>query len=169
MTYLPSQHGLSGVPTTLQHLREEVRLVGEPWETLGAEWQSLGSLWLRTDTALIKSGCTNLSFKEIYESSIPDNWKQWMATKAMKTNAKHPLESFGKVFTNYLCSLPASTHTIGGTVMDQIWSCSGRTGVIGLVLCLHWQAVYSGAAKDWHANLKLIDRIFNAILAIPEL
>jgi hypothetical protein len=169
MTYLSSQHGLSGLPTTLQHLREEVGLAGEPWETLGAEWQSLGSLWLRTDTALIKSGRTDLSFKEIYESSIPDDWKQWMAAKAMKTDAKRPSESFGKVFTNYLRSLPASTHTIGGTVMDQVWSRSGRTGVIGLVLCLHWQAVYSGAGKDWHANLKLIDRIFNAILAIPEL
>ena len=86
-----------------------------------------------------------------------------------KTDAPRPSEAFRKVFTDYLSSLPASTHAIGGTVMDQPWSRSGRTGVVGLVLCLYWQAVYSGAGKDWHVNFKLIERIFNAILAIPEL
>jgi len=169
LTYLPSPPGLAGVPTTLQHLREEVGLAGEPWETMGAEWQALASLWLRTDTALIRSARTDLSLKEIHQLSIPDAWKQWMFAKAMKTDAPHPSEAFGKVFTDYLSSLPASTHAIGGTVMNQAWSRSGQTGVIGLVLCLYWQAVYSGAGKDWHVNLKLIERIFNAILAIPEL
>jgi hypothetical protein len=163
------QHGLSGVPTTLQHMREEVGLAGEPWETLGTEWQSLASLWLRTDSALIRSGRTDLSFKEIHALSISDNWKQWMMAKGLKTDAKPPSESFGKVFTNYLQGLPASTHKIGGTVMDQAWSRSGRTGVIGLLLCLYWQATYSGAGKDWHTNFKLVERIFNVILAIPEL
>jgi hypothetical protein len=82
---LPSQPGLAGVPTTLQHLREEVGLAGEPWETMGVEWQALGSLWLRTDTALTRSARTDLSFKEIHQLSIPDAWKQWMLAKAMKS------------------------------------------------------------------------------------
>jgi hypothetical protein len=136
---------------------------------MGAEWQALGSLWLRADTALIRSARTDLSFKEIHQLSIPDAWKEWMFAKAMKIDAPCPSEAFGKVFTEYLRGLPASTHAIGGTVMDQAWSRSGRTGVIGLVLCLYWQAVYSGAGKDWHTNFKLIECIFNAILAIPEL
>jgi hypothetical protein len=92
-----------------------------------------------------------------------------MSAKAMNVDAKSPLESFGKVFTAYLHSLPSGTDTISGTVMDQTWSQPGRTGVIGLILCLYWQAVYSGAGKDWLANIKLIERIFNAILARPEL
>jgi hypothetical protein len=136
---------------------------------MGAEWQSLASLWLRTDTALIRSGRTDLSFKEIHQLSIPDDWKQWMFAKIMKVDAKCPPDSFGKVFTDYLHGLPANTDVIGGTVMDQAWSRSGPTGVIGLILCLYWQAVYSGAGHDWHANMKHVERIFNAILDIPEL
>ena len=136
---------------------------------MSVEWQALGSLWLRTDTALIRSARTDLSLTEIHQLSIPDAWKQWMFAKAMKTDAPLPSEAFGQVFTEYLRTLPASTHAIGGTVMDKAWSRPGRTGVIGLVLCLYWQAVYSGAGKDWQANFKLIERIFNVILAIPEL
>jgi hypothetical protein len=136
---------------------------------MGVEWQALGSLWLRTDTALIRSARTDLSLTEIHQLFIPDAWKQWMFAKAMKTDATRPSEAFGNVFTEYLRTLPASTHAIDGTVMDQPWSRSGRTGVIGLVLCLYWQAVYSGAGTDWHANFELMERIFNAILAIPEL
>jgi hypothetical protein len=92
-----------------------------------------------------------------------------MFAKAMNVDAQSPSESFGKVFTAYLHSLPSGTDTIGGTVMDQAWSRPGRTGVIGLILCLYWQAVYSGAGKDWRANIEHTERIFNAILAIPEL
>jgi hypothetical protein len=92
-----------------------------------------------------------------------------MLAKGLKIDAKCPSESFGKVFTTYLRSLPLSTDTIGGTVMDQAWSRPGRTGVIGLILCLYWQAVYSGAGKDWEANMKYIERTFNAILAMPDL
>jgi len=108
---LPSPPGLASVPTTLQHLCEEVGLAGEPWETMGVEWQALGSLWLHTDTALIRSAWTNLSFTEIYQLSIPNMWKQWMFAKAMKTDATHPSEAFGNVFTEYLHTLLASTQT----------------------------------------------------------
>ncbi|KIM79995.1 hypothetical protein PILCRDRAFT_9885 [Piloderma croceum F 1598] len=117
--------GLTGVPTTLQHLCEEVGLAGKPWETMGVEWQALGSLWLRTDTALIRSARPDLSLTEIHELSIPNTWKQWMFAKAMKTDAPCPSEAFGKAFTEYLRTLPVSTHAIGGTVMDQAWSRSG--------------------------------------------
>jgi hypothetical protein len=136
---------------------------------LGADWQSLAALWLRADAALVRSGRTDLTFKEIHQLSIPDDWKEWMFAKGLKTDAKHPSESFGKVFTNYLNSLPRSTYAISGTVMNQPWSRSGRTGVIGLLLCLYWQAEYSAAGNDWHSNMKHIQRIFNAILASPEL
>lgn len=79
--------------------------------------------------------------------SIPDVWKQWMFTKAMKTDAPCSSEAFRKVFTDYLHGLPASTHKIRGTVMDQAWSHLGWTGIIGLVLCLYWQVVYSGLER----------------------
>jgi hypothetical protein len=108
-------------------------------------------------------------YAEINKLSIPDHSKQWMFAKAMNVDAKSLSESFKKVFTAYLHSLPLSTDTIGGTMMDQAWSRPGQTGVIGLILCLYWQAVYSGAGKDWRANIEHTKHIFNAILEIPEL
>jgi hypothetical protein len=34
---------------------------------------------------------------------------------------------------------------------------------------IHWQAKYSAAGNDWHWNVKLVDQIFNIILADPTL
>jgi hypothetical protein len=70
----------------------------------------------------------------------------------MKTEATHPAESFRKLFTNYLKGLPSTSLEIGGTVMMEIWCCPGKTGILGLLLCLNWQAEYSGAGRDWEGN-----------------
>ena len=86
----------------------------------------------------------------------------------MKTDVVRPPESFGKVFTNYLKGLPSTVLEIGGTVMTEIWCRPGKTGIMGLLLCLNWQAVYSGAGRDWEGNMKCVEAIFNAILA-PDL
>lgn len=136
---------------------------------MGDGWQALATLWLRTEAALVKAGRMDLSFTEIRKSSIPEEWKEWMYAKQMKTDAKRPSESFGKVFTDYLRSLPSSTQAIGGTAMAQIWSRPGKTGIVGLLLCLYWQADCSGAGKDWEDNIKRVEGIFNAILAAPDL
>jgi hypothetical protein len=118
---------------------------------------------------LSKSGHTKLSFNEIRKSSIPEDWKEWMYSKLMKTDAKHPAESFGHVITNYLNRLPSTTLTIGGTVMTEIWCRPGKTGILGLILCLYWQAEHSGAGNNWMKNMKCVEGIFNAILADPDL
>ncbi|KIM73061.1 hypothetical protein PILCRDRAFT_15545 [Piloderma croceum F 1598] len=91
-------HGLASVPAPLQHLREEVVLSGLFWESSGTEWKSLAALWLRTEILLAKSCRTNLSFTQIRESSILDEWKEWMNSKLMNIDAKRPAESFGKAF-----------------------------------------------------------------------
>ena len=164
-----SLRGLSGVPAPLQYLREEVGLAGPDWESLGAEWKTLAALWLRAEVLLSKSARTDLSFDQIRQSSIPEAWKDWMLAKLMNTDANRPAEIFGTVFTDYLNKLPSSTMAIGGTVMTEIWCRPGKTGIIGLLLCLYWQAECSGAGNDWKANITRVRYIFNAILGQPEL
>ena len=169
LTYTFSQQGLSGVPPSVHYLREEVGLAGLAWETMGAKWRALGSLWLRAEQALSKSGRTDLSFNEVRKSNIPEEWKEWMNAKILRIDAKGPSESFGKTFTDYLRQLPPGTAEVGGTVMENIWCRSGKTGILGLLLCIYWQAEYSGAGTDWESNVEYVENIFNAILAIPEL
>jgi hypothetical protein len=153
-----SLHGLSGVPASLQYLREEVRLAGPDWESLGAEWKTLTALWLCAEILLSKTGRTDLSFTEIHVSLIPDAWKDWMSAKVMNTDAHHPTQAFGLVFTDYLNKLPSSTMVIEGTVMTEIWCRPGTTGIIGLL-----------PGHDWKVNLAHVRYIFNAILGQPEL
>ena len=50
-----------------------------------------------------------------------------------------------------------------------LWCRQGKTGIIGLILCLYWQDTFSGAGNDWKANMQRVENIFNAILAGPEL
>ncbi|KAI0251377.1 hypothetical protein BJV78DRAFT_1154379 [Lactifluus subvellereus] len=57
----------------------------------------------------------------------------------------------------------------GGTVITQIWCHLGKTGTIGLLKCLHWKADQSGTGLAWKANMKRVERIFNAILEHPDL
>jgi hypothetical protein len=153
-----SLHGLSGVLALLQYLRKEVRLAGPDWESLGAEWKTLTALWLCAEILLSKTGRTDLSFTEIHVSSIPDAWKDWMSAKVMNTDAHHPTQAFGLVFTDYLNKLPSSTMVIEGTVMTEIWCRPGTTGIIGLL-----------PGHDWKVNLARVGYIFNAILGQPEL
>jgi len=166
---LISLRGLSGVPAPLQYLREEVGLAGPDWESLGAEWKALAALWLRAEVLLSKSGRNDLSFDQIRQCSIPEPWKDWMSAKLMNIDANRPAEIFGTIFTEYLNKLPSSTMAIGGTVMTEIWCRPGKTGIIGLLLCLYWQAECSGAGNDWKMNITRVGYIFNAILGQPEL
>ena len=87
----------------------------------------------------------------------------------MKTDMKPPSDTFGKVLTDYLNGLPSTASDIGGTVMAAIWCRPGKTSILGLLLCLYWQAEYSGGGKDLQANMKHVEGIFNAILAEPTL
>ena len=42
-------------------------------------------------------------------------------------------------------------------------------GIVGLLLCLYWQAEYLGVGNDWKVNMKLVENSFKAILATPDL
>ena len=113
---------------------------------------------------LLKSNCNDLSFTQICKSTIPEDWKDWMNVKLMNTDARPPDESFRKSFTQYLKGLQLTTPDSGSTVMSVLWCHPGKTGILGLLLCLYWQAEYSGARKNWEGNVKWVESIFNNIL-----
>ena len=92
-----------------------------------------------------------------------------MNVKLMKIDVKCPLDKFSKVLTDYFNGLPLTVSDIGGTVMVAIWCRPGKTGILGLMLCLYWQAEYSGSGNDWQANMKRVEGIFSVILAEPTL
>ena len=131
-------HGLSGVPPTFQFLREKIGLVRPAWESLGREWQLLAKPWLCMELSLVKAAWSDLLFNKIHLSNIPQDWKDWMSAKLMSSNASQPAELFGPKFTKYLKGLPPSVHMTGGAVMEQVWCRSGKTGMVGLLLCLFW-------------------------------
>jgi hypothetical protein len=139
---------LGGVPSSLQFLHEEVGLSGAAWESLGVEWRALGAQWVQAETALSRSGRTDLSFNEVCKAPIPNEWKEWMNAKLMNIDVKRLAESFRKVFTDYLKSLPSTTLKAGGTVGMPMWCRPGKTGVPGLLLCLYWQAEYAGVGNN---------------------
>jgi hypothetical protein len=136
---------------------------------MGAQWQALGSLWLCAEQALSKSGRTDLSFAKIKQSDIPEEWKDWAYAKIMKVDARPPSESFGKTFTTYLSRYSSDAEDMAGTVMSNTWCRPGKTGILGLLVCLYWQAEYSGAGNDWETNRERVECILNAILAVPDL
>ena len=158
------ESSLVGVPEELAYLHEELRLVGHGWCTMGTRWQALATLWLHAEAVLSSSGHTNLSFLQICKSTLPDNWKEWMNAKLMRTDTPSPVESFGKIFTSYLKCIWSIMLEWGGTFPMEIWCHSGRTRIVNLLLSLYWQSTYSGAGHDWDNNVKVVESIFSAIL-----
>ena len=144
-------------------------MAGAPWDSLGSQWQSLARLWLRAELALVKAARSDLSFNNISQSELPEDWKNWMISKLMKSDAHHPINTFRQHFTDYIKRLPTDVWKEGGTVMQQVWCHSGKTGILGLLLCLYWQAEYCGTGHAWKGNIKAAEQIFNAILSEPDL
>ena len=161
---ISSLPGLDGVPAPLLYLHKEVRLIGKPWTSLGDRWQALCKLWLCAEAILESSTRSDLTFTQIRKSAIPEHWKEWMNSKLMNSDATPPVDTFGNVFTEYLNGLQLTAKESTNTVMSAIWCRSGKTGILGLLLCLYWQAEYSGARRDWESNMKCVESIFNTIL-----
>ena len=55
LIYLLRLPGLSGIPPTLQPLREEAGLAGAAWVSLRTQWQALAALWLHAEAILSKA------------------------------------------------------------------------------------------------------------------
>ena len=161
---ISSLPGLDGIPAPLLYLRKEVGLIGKPWTSLGDRWQALCKLWLHAEAILESSTRSNLTFTQIRKSAIPEDWKEWMNSKLMNSDATPPADTFGNVFTEYLNGLQLTAKESTNTVMSAIWCHSRKTGILGLLLCLYWQAGYSGAGRDWESNMKCVESIFNTIL-----
>jgi len=169
LTYFSSQPALSDVPASLLHLREEIGLAGDAWKSMGTDWQALSALWLRAEALITRSARPDLLFTQICKSAIPDHWKEWMNAKLMKTDVDRPPKAFGMVLTDYLKGVPSSRPEGRSTVMSEIWCRPGVTGIIGLLVCLHWQAKDSGAQNEWMENVKRVEHIYNSILSVTDL
>jgi len=150
-------------------LYEDVGLASDTWNSLGTEWQTLTTLWVRAEVLIARSGRPDLSFTQIRKSAIPDDWKQWMNSKLMKTDVEPPTNAFGKVLTDYLKGVPSTTPEGRSTVMSELWCRPGVTGIIGLLVCLCWQAKDTGLQSEWKENVKRVEQIYNSILAVTDL
>lgn len=148
---------------------EDIGLAGEGWVDLRECWHKLAALWLRAETLLGKSGQGNLTFKTIFDSTLPGPLKDWLSTRILHTDATRPGELFRKEFTAYLVNLPWGVFADGNGIMDEFWCRPGKTGIIIFLVGLYWQAVYSGSGKTWASNLERIETIFHAILKAPAL
>ena len=87
----------------------------------------------------------------------------------MRNDAPRPAESFRNEFTDYLVGLPWTSVADKSAIMDEIWCRPGKTGIVILLVGLHWQALYSGAGKKWVSNIERVATIFDAILEVPSL
>lgn len=103
------------------------------------------------------------------DSNLPFALKDWVLSKIMRNDANPPPESFGAAYTQYLVDLPWSSTVDRDSIMKEPWCRPGKTGIVVFLVGLHWQALYSGAGKDWESNIERVETIFRAILEAPTL
>lgn len=165
---------LPKVPPGLHFLREEVGIQGPDWKMLGGSdsgWANLANLWLRAETAVGKAGAAPLNADEISESPLPNEWKAWLLHQVNPANGRLlPEKSFDICLTEYLRGLNwMQLESDLDHVLSYPWARSGKTGLIGLLLVLNWQAIYSGTGKAWMDNVALVTKLFQAIIDAPTL
>jgi hypothetical protein len=107
--------------------------------------------------------------REVNDSNLPFALKDWVYSKILRNDAHQPAESFGTVYTQYLVDLPWTPMMDRDSIMKEFWCRPGKTGIVVFLVGLHWQALYSGAGKDWESNIERVETIFCAILEAPTL
>lgn len=161
------------MPKALKDHKEELGLTGDFWATIGAstnKFHQLAQCWLNTEVVITKLAKPDLTQEEIFKSNIPEAWKDWMAAKELPNDHSKLDESFGTTFKVYLQSLDIpSLQRNPDAVLELIWARDGRTGIVGLLACLHWEAVASGVGNDWRKNAEQVELLFDMIRSAPEL
>ena len=81
-----------------------------------------------------------------------------------------PMALFGAALTKYLQELDWKAIAKNPDhILTYPWACGSNTGLISLLLVLHWQAKYSGTGPEWKDNLMLTTKIFEAVLNAPSM
>jgi hypothetical protein len=148
-------------------LKEELGLVDPMWSSHPSEWRRLCTLWLRVDSALGRTGRTDLSIQEINDLIVPPDIIAWMLRTQHSQDHPPPDGGFGDVWTTFLSRLTISEWETTSDIIKEMWCRPGPTGVVLFLLGTYWQSEYSGTGKSWYTNIKRVESIFNCILANP--
>lgn len=150
-------------------LKRELGLVDPVWSSHPSEWRNLCTLWLRVEGALARTGRADLTTQEINELTVPPDILSWMLNKKLSQEHPPPDGTFGKVWTTYLSRLPITEWENASDILKEVWCRPGQTGVVFFLLGTYWQGEYCGTGKDWHNNVKRVEKLFNILLSNPAL
>ena len=164
-----SIHGLASVPAAYSAIKQELGLVNPVWSSHPAEWKRLCTLWLCVEGSLGKTGRPDLTNQEINNLAVPPDIVNWMLRKKLSQEHPQPDGGFDKVWTTFLSRLAISDREKTSDILQEMWCRPGHTGIVFLLLGMHWQAEYFGTGKDWHRNVKCVEHIFNIIISHPSL
>ena len=155
-------------------LCEEVGILGEGWNTLGgpnSDWANLASLWLRAESAIGRASYRALDADNLAQGPLPEEWKAWLLKQLdLDSELAVSMVHFGVALTKYLQELNWQAITKNPDhILTYPWTHGSSTGLISLLLVLHWQAKYSGTGPEWKDNLMLTTKIFEAVLKAPSM
>ena len=111
----------------------------------------------------------DLTNQEINNLAVPPDIVNWMLHKKLSQEHPQPDGGFDKVWTTFLSQLAISDREKTSDILQEMWCRPGHTGIVFLLLGMHWQAEYFGTGKDWHRNVKRVEHIFNIIISHPSL
>ena len=111
----------------------------------------------------------DLTNQEINNLAVPPDIVNWMLRKKLPQEHPQPDSGFDKVWTTFLSRLAISDREKTSDILQEMWCRPVHTGIVFLLLGMHWQAEYFGTGKDWHRNVKRVEHIFNIIISHPSL
>jgi hypothetical protein len=161
--------GLPGVPSTLSNLRDECGLLSPVWDSYGAEWQDFTRKWLLAEGILAKAGKGPMTTKDVKSTGLPKDLQKWAVAMITKTpfDSTTLTDAFGEEMKKWWNKICPTVVAGAEAILLHSWCRIGCTGIIMLVLGMHWWAAKSGRGKAWSKVLKEMTAMFDVLANAP--
>jgi hypothetical protein len=168
--YFYRSHGLTGVPSTFLSLRQELGLVGDHWQLYGAEWQELARKWLMAEVTLVRLVKPPMTVVDVKTTQLPLALQDWAVCQIAKLefSSTQVRETIGAEMLKWWKGLNVGRKDVDD-IFNYAWCRDGQTGIVMLILGMHWWADRSGGGNEWKMVIREMSNMFEKLANAPSL
>jgi len=134
------------------------------------EWQEFARKWLTAEIMLVRLVKPPMRLVDVKETGLPSALQDWALAQISKvefSSAQVPAD-FGAQMLNWWKGLNVGQKDVSD-IFKYLWCRDGRTGLVMLVLGMHWWADKSGGGKAWKAVMREMIEMFESLGNAPDL
>ena len=131
----------------------------------------MGRQWLVAETILGKAGKPALTLADVETIGLPESLQEWASAQISKVPFDYDSvgQGFGAEMSKWWTGLRLKSNRGSKAILAHNWCRNGHTGIVMLILGMHWWAQKSGAGTQWKKVMREMTDMFNAVASAPSL